>query len=331
MVDRHDNQDITERAAAWIARLDSHELSADELIELRDWATASPAHLRELERLADVWESLDPLIALRAIIAKPKPARRRTLQTLAVAASIGVVAFAITLWTMSFDLADPIEIEAAYATDVGEQRAIEPGEGSTINLNTDSRVSIVYSASERLVKLTHGEAFFDVASDDERPFVVETELGNVIVTGTAFLVRLDASGMEVVVEEGSVQLQHRLDRIEEAPATVTELIAGEIATVEPGGNRSIELIEPGLMVRRLGWRDGMLMFDGESLEEVIEEVGRYTPIEIVIDDASLRDRRIGGYFRVGEMEDLLATLAEDFDIRVDRISDNEIRLAAGQD
>ena len=87
-----ESRSISEIAAAWIARLDSGELSSDELMQLRNWATASPANLRELERLADIWESLDTLTALRNVIAKPAPLLSPSIRNLAIAASIGALA-----------------------------------------------------------------------------------------------------------------------------------------------------------------------------------------------------------------------------------------------
>jgi len=325
--------DITQTAAAWVARLDSGELSGEELIELRDWATASPAHMRELERLADIWEGLDRLTALQSIMIRPKPERYRSIRNLTVAAgAVAAVFLAAALIYISVpERPAAVEFEKAFATEVGEQQSIRPGEGSTISLNTNSELEVEYSAERRLVRLTHGEAFFDVEPGDARPFVVETEFGNVLVTGTMFLVRLEDAAMEVVVEEGSVQLKSNIDGGGAATVPLTALTSGEVARLESGGRRSIEPIEPERLVRRLGWRDGTLIFDGESLEEVISEVGRYTPIKITIDDPELRRRRIGGYFRIGEMDDLLATLASDFDIEVTRIGDNEVRLAVRRD
>lgn len=331
MAEPTNNIDITETAALWIARLDSGQLSAGQLIELRDWAKASPAHMRELERLADIWEGMDRLTALQPIMTRPGPPRHWSMSYPAVAASLAAVSILTIMLYFTNQDRGLVEIEQAYVTEVGEQRSIQPGEGSTISLNTNSGLQVEYSSERRLVRLTHGEAFFDVESSDHRPFVVETGFGNVVVTGTAFLVRLEQSVMEVVVEAGSVQLENSGEGFDSEATFVTGLGAGEVARVESGGRRSIQPIDPGLMVRRLGWRDGMLMFDGDSLEEVIGEVGRYTPIRITIDDPELRERRIGGYFRIGEMDDLLATLANDFDIEVTRAGENEVRLAVRRD
>jgi transmembrane sensor len=330
MTDTLEKRNISETAAAWIARLDSGDLSADELMELRDWATASPANLRELERLADIWESLDTLKALKKVIAKPVSAFRRSMRNLAIAAGIGALAILTWLFSANLGTDEPVVLTEIYATELGEQRSVEPGEGSTINLNTDSRLSVAYSTSQRVVSLTRGEAFFDVSAEDNRPFIVVTSHGNIVVTGTAFLVRVESTGLEVLVQEGQVQVHTAVEQSPGDSPAVIELTAGEVAMVDSDGSRRVA-IEPEKLIRKLGWRDGMLIFDGESLEEVVDEVGRYTSIEIIIDDPSLRERRIGGYFKVGEIEDLLGTLESDFDIEVNRVHGGEVRLTAQTD
>ncbi|MEE8345383.1 MAG: FecR domain-containing protein [Woeseiaceae bacterium] len=319
-------QDITQQAAAWIARLDAGELSAEDLIELRDWATASPAHLRELWRLGDIWKSLDTLAVLSGLLAKPTNSTRRSWRPLAIAASAAVILVAVSIFFAGVLTVEPIELAAAYTTDIGEQTSIEPGEGSTINLNTGSQMTVEYSSSQRLVRLARGEAFFEVASEDERPFIVETPFASVVVTGTAFLVRVEASGLEVLVKEGNVELHERSGGPARDAPIVAKLKAGELAMIDDSGSTHIGVIEPEKMIRKLGWRDGMLMFDGETLGEVVREVSRYTSVRIVIDSPALREQRIGGYFKVGEVEDLLGTLQSDFGIEVHRVDDSEVWL-----
>lgn len=320
--------ETTKKAATWIARLDAGELTADELTALREWATANPAHMRELERLGDIWESLDALAALKPMLAVPEVSSRRTIRNIAIAASAAAIAVAMWLFFAGAGPLEPVLLAETYVTDVGEQRSVEPGEGSTISLNTDSRMSLEYSLSQRLVRLAKGEAFFEVSSEDSRPFIVVTRLGNVVVTGTAFLVRVDAAELQVLVREGHVELHKQVEGFVQAGSAVTALNAGEVAVIDSVSSH-VEMIGPIRMVRKLGWRDGMLMFDGETLDEVVHEVGRYTSVQIIIDDPELRDLRVGGYFRVGELEDLLGTLQSDFDVQVSRIADDEIRLTKG--
>src|SRR5690606_32526856 len=328
MIEEHDKPDATDVAAFWVARLDRGGLSTEELIALRAWVGAHPSHMRELERAAEMWESLDALAALRHIVARPARTTRKRTIAFALAASVAGTALtvALLLGIVAGGTETP-EYYAAFETRIGETQVIEPGEGSKISLNTNSRVAIEFGSTVRRGRLDRGEAYFDVASSDARPFVVETEFGNVVVTGTAFLVRVDDAGLEVAVKEGHVQLERAAGDSGESRVALALLTAGEVASIELDGSRRIEPIETGQLVRKLGWRDGMLMFNGESLEEVIREVGRYTPIKISITDEALRTRRIGGYFKAGEIEDLLATLESDFGIRVERISDSEINLS----
>ncbi len=326
MTDENDHPDTAEIAARWVARLDRGDLSADELIALREWAIAHPSHMRELEYAVRIWESLDALAALRTIVARPERSRRKTTMPRAVAAGVAALAAALSL-LLWIGVGEPAEYNGSFVTRIGEIQVIEPGEGSRISLNTDSHLAVEFDSTFRRVRLDRGEAYFDVAPDDERPFVVETDFGNIVVTGTAFLVRVEEAGLEVTVKEGHVQLQRSAADPEEGHVSIALLTAGEVASIESDGSRRIEPIETTRLVRKLGWRDGMLMFNGESLEEVVREVGRYTPIKINIEDHALRTRRVGGYFRAGEIDDLLATLESDFGIRVEKVGDSEVNLS----
>jgi transmembrane sensor len=128
-----------------------------------------------------------------------------------------------------------------------------------------------------------------------------------------------------VVQEGHVRVQQAVTPGREA-SMLAEIQAGEVATIDHGGSTEISRIEPARISRKLDWRDGTLMFDGDSLEQVVREVSRYTSVNIVIEDAALREQRFGGYFRVGEVEDLLGTLESDYGVRVSRVSVDEVRL-----
>ena len=325
MNDIRDSRDVTEQAADWIARLDAGELSSDELIGLREWATERPSHMRELEKLADIWDSLDVLSPLKTVIEKPRARPRTGLAWSALAAGLAVVS--VVSWSLlsSSGSLDQGPVTSTYAANVGEQISFDPGEGSTISLNTDSRLSVEYTLDQRIVRLYRGEAFFDVASEDRRPFIVETNYGDVVVTGTSFLVRVGDTSLEVLVEEGRVEVRSDDVAGTDMMPSVTALGAGELATIDRVSRR-VDVIETQQMLRRLDWRDGMLTFNGETLEEVVNEISRYTSKSIVIDDPGLRSQRFGGQFQAGAVDDLLATLENSFDVEVNRVGDAEIRL-----
>ncbi len=321
------DRDTVERdAAAWVAKLDAGTLSREDLQALRRWALQSSQHRSTLEAMAASWDSLDVLVLARP----PERSSSRfewRWQGVGAALAAGVAVFAVAIGFLRIqpgeapEVADPINL--TYVTAIGEQRSVTLPDLSTIRINTNSRLQVDYSPEQRSILLHRGEAFFEVA-ESTHPFVVTAGRSHVTALGTAFAVHLlDNNVVEIDVAEGRV-----LVSADPGPSgSVQSLIlsAGDVARVGP----LIELVqrvEPAIIEQQLSWREGMLFFDGDSLESVIDEVSRYTPVEIVIADPSLRNLKIGGYFPIGETDVLLATLASSFDVESNHIRPGLIYL-----
>ncbi len=334
IVEFPDRETVRNEAAEWIAKLDGGRLGID-LQELREWMGRSPHHLAELERTAEIWDSLEVLSACRGLVDEPKK-RTSYVRWVPAALAAGLAAFAVVVWpTIDRSGREPLSVEnAVYKTEVGEQRKLHLPDGSSVRMNTGSRLEVAYTDASRRIRLEQGEAYFEVSPAPGRPFEVETSYGFVTAVGTAFSVRVDRRQVEVTVSEGRVRLS--LKRPEEV-STTDSLAAqvAELATVSAGQTAvfdeqlgSIQTLDPSDIVRRLAWRDRMLIFDGDTLETVIAEVSRYGPVEIVISDPALSELRIGGYFRTGETDDLLSALESGFGVRVERAVDERIYLYA---
>lgn len=120
--------------------------------------------------------------------------------------------------------------------------------------------------------------------------------------------------------------------------TLGILDAGQSTTIraiitsgENAPEKSIELVQEmdeEEVYQRLSWRDGLLIFSGDPLEDVIREISRYSPVTIQILDPKLKTIRIGGQFRVGDVEAMLASLETNFKIRIIRLRNNHIQIAA---
>lgn len=319
---------IEQEAAEWVARLDAGALSPEDLRDLRRWALEHPAHRKALNDLAAEWDSLD-VLALRR---PTEPALRRFSRRWkvgAVAAAAAVVSLVIGyLMTQPGEAPRTVEAEiTTYFTAIGEQRWVDLPDGSIVRINTNSRLQVSFSDDARDVILQQGEAYFEVAASS-RPFVVTAGRGYIAALGTAFAVRLsDNNVIKVDVTEGSVVVtttRDFMDIVEPDLSFVPEegtsrvVHAGDVVHI----GESIDLVrsvEPILLERELAWRDGMLVFDGDSLENVIAEVSRYTSVEIVIAEPTLRNLKIGGYFRTGDTDILLSTLESSFAVEVDYI------------
>ena len=354
IVELPERKDLAQEAAQWLIRLDADTPpSEEELRALGEWLHRSPAHREELESMAALWGRLNVLTELAVPLGhagRVKPQRqvawRRAgvlLATMsAVVILIGVVI--VQSWTSS----PMLESNGLYATAVGQQSVRDLADGSQVMLNTNSQIKVEYGATHRDIYLLQGEALFTVAKDRQRPFRVYAGSGLIEAVGTAFSVYLKGAQVDVAVTEGRVTLasisspQAQGSGVELAmPQSLGVVQAGEVATIRSPVEDSpadgvavlqeLEPIPPQALAQRLAWRDGVVMFSGETLENVVKELGRYTTMSIEIPDEAIRSMRVGGRFPVGETEAMLAALETNFNLRVIRVSHNRVVLAPAQD
>jgi transmembrane sensor len=173
--------------------------------------------------------------------------------------------------------------------------------------------------------LVDGEAVFHVAKG-ERPFVVETELGIVKALGTSFVVELRDDKLEVSVIEGQVSVS---TMGEQAPLIEFDEIAGyrfenEASLLGPGewlevtdSNKRQQLLGTEEFRKRLSWRNGVVVFEEQTLHAVIDELRRYTSVSIHVADSELSGLRISGEYETGDVTQFLAQLQQDYPLVVD--------------
>ncbi len=318
--------DIEEKAAAWVAKRDGGVWSQADQAELNDWLKPT-AHRVAYLRLEAALRKMGRLQALGAG-AKPgvmpapgewtlspffqqmqatSAAKRRVAAPkrlwFAVAASVMV---AVVLGVAG----DLFPGGGSYRTQIGAIQAVPMSDGSLVTLNTDSKIRIEVNEKERRIELDHGEAFFEVAKDSARPFIVSVGSERVIAVGTKFSVRRDAGGLRVAVTEGKVRIEGSGTNGFGMPAEIT---AGGVARSGGEGvliqERPVEEVE-----QSLSWRSGYLMFRGTPLAEAVAEFNRYTERKIVIEDPALADVRIGGNFRSTNVGAFLRLLHDGFAI-----------------
>ena len=337
--------EIEAQAAAWVTALEREDVSAEELAAFKDWVTESDRNRAAFDELFAFRKQLSVLSELnchldiekKAVRNSPKDdvsfSRRRFA---AIAASIAMAFFG-GVWT--YNNTQWFGKAILYETVVGEQKDYLLKDGSVMVLNTDSRARIEFSAKERIIHLMQGEAYFEVVSDKNRPFLVYAAGGAVKALGTAFSVRVrEGAAIEVAVEEGRVALESLLplesqssERSDEAAsverAQIGELAAGQIAVFDDSVKR-IGDVTHNHMKRKLAWRQGMVAYSGDSLGYVIDDISRYTEVAIEIADPALREIEVSGYFRAGEIETVLASFELNLGIRVVRVNDKYVKLYA---
>lgn len=210
--------------------------------------------------------------------------------------------------------------DSSYQTAVGHVEAVPIQDGSTVTLNTDSGIRVAVTETERRVDLEKGEAFFEVAKDPKRPFVVRAGAARIIAVGTKFSVRREADNVRVIVTEGRVRVEHAGPR---QLAQTTLISAGSVALAGESG----VLVEDQALADvedRLSWRHGFVIFHETPLADAVAEFNRYNTRQIVIANRALESIRIGGTFRPGNAEAFVRLLSKGFPIQVEESEDRII-------
>jgi transmembrane sensor len=289
MANRDSAREIDDQAAEWAIRLDGRDPDLHESAELAQWLRGDPRREGALLRAEAALSFLDRGRALSGVIPRPPRAsfvsRRRVLLA---AASIGTLAAG--LGGAFIVLSGP----RRYATELGEVRLVPLADGSHAAINTQSVLEVVMKATERDIRLTQGEAWFEVAKDPTRPFVVHAGRVRIRAIGTAFSVRRRDDGAEVLVTEGTVETW-----VEGHEAQQTRLTAGSKAFM--GDTRSPQPITAAAAIdRSLAWRDGQIVLEGETLADAAVEFNRYNAQKLVIEDPTLAQEKLVGQFRMAD-------------------------------
>ena len=220
--------------------------------------------------------------------------RSRGFRPWRIAAAAAVVAVAALLALAP--------LRGELRTDVGEQRRVVLDDGSVALINTDSRLGVKYAEHRRRIALAQGEAWFQVAHDKSRPFVVDAGAVHVQATGTAFSVRRQPNGVQVAVTEGAVRVWR-----DGRPGELA-VAAGHAAFV-PAGADVPRRAQTAPTEDMLAWRRGEIVLNGQTVEEAAQEFNRYNARKLVVDSSEAGRERIVGYFLIDQPEKFAAAAA----------------------
>ncbi|WP_426994254.1 FecR family protein [Methylomonas sp. CM2] len=300
-------QAVADQAMHWFARLRGDSASLTERDAFAEWYAADSAHRAAYDDIARFWQDDDLAGALAdfSISASALPARRRVryrMPLLAVAASLALAAVVLRPGLSC--------LRADFCSAVGEVRNVELADGSRITLNSDTALSVDYRASERLVHLAYGEAYFEVSHNPEQPFVVDSKHCRTRVLGTRFIVRDGVGHDEVSVLGGSVEVGQ--GRQVAAVLKANDSIA--VGADQDGGRRKLAPAAIG------AWLKGSAVFDNATLAQVVAELSRYRRGRILIKDAATRDLKVSGRFNIADTDQALEALRQTLPIRLYKLT-----------
>lgn len=251
--------------------------------------------------------------SLTLVAGNPRPPRRRALLALgALAAGLGLVALRLPL---PWQAHDPI-LETAK----GEFRKVPLADHSVASINSGSRLALRYTDQTRGIELQRGEAWFEVAKDKTKPFVVESGAVRVRAVGTAFGVRREAGGTEILVTEGVVAVSTGA-----ADGAPVHLKAGERSFVADGAAGVEVQHNPDEVARRLAWREGKIIFMNHTLRDAVADFNRYSSRPIVIADRAIEERTLVGQYQIDAPERFARDIAAFLHVPV-AVTAREIRI-----
>jgi transmembrane sensor len=313
-------------ATEWFARLNKLDVPLAEMQAWKLWLDA-PGNKAAYDEVDAFWrksEALKDDPDIKAAVANalgratPTPPaakpRRRGLTAAVAMGVVAAIAGGYVLWAPK-----------VYSTGVGEQRTIQLADGSTVVLDTDSRVAVRLSGARRDIRLRRGQALFDVAHDSRRPFVVTAGATSVTALGTRFDVRREASGATVTLVRGAVEV--RQGSAADTPQ-VWRLTPGQRVATQGAAPRPSRVD----VDTATSWASGRLVFHAVPLRAAVAEFNRYERQKIEVADGPVGDELVSGVFAVGDSETFVGSMADLHDLAVVRSDkDGTIRLTRAGD
>lgn len=313
------NEQITEEAASWLVEFRSGELDSAARAAFDAWLRASPEHLRAYLEIATIWNEAqsvdaahridveqllseshgrDQIVALArpGAAAAPPPferrpsaphARRRALMAVAAAILLGA---ALLVWA-------PWRGSGSYQTSTGERRALRLADGTRVTLDARSHLQVNFTSRSRSVELLEGQALFEIAKDETRPFAVISGGTLVRDVGTQFDVNRTPKGTTVTVLTGRVAVYAQNAPAEAAAHEAPILVAaGEQLQLISGAGRAQPVpVDSGSAT---AWRKGQIVLNASTLADVVEEFNRYSPRQLVAVDEGATPLRLSGVFGI---------------------------------
>ena len=338
-----DDDPIEEVASNWLTQR-AEGFSSAQKRDFERWCRADPRHAAAVARLEAACALLEKMPLVRAELqpvvefpVKPRviaPVKKFPVMRVAfaMAAALALAAFGWWQW------ARPQPFAQVYATSAGGYERVVLADSSVVELNADSEILVDLAPRERRVTLVRGEAHFTVAHDTARPFVVSANGVAVRAVGTAFNIRLAATAVEVLVTEGRVSVTDPVTPAATA-APPTLLAANERALIALVHTKSapsappapvVEPIAPEAIREALSWQERKLVFSDTPLRDVVAQFNRRNRTQLILGDASLGERPVGGTFAADNVEGFIRLLEGSGAIAVERRDEATVVLRAAQ-
>ncbi len=310
-----------DQASEWIVKLRAPEVTELERVEFSRWLNSSNMHLRAFDEMMDLWGVMGDVD--EQILVEPDKNEQegnqpslvsKILQMRSTGFITSLTAVAGVVLTITLLILPPSESSEfmEYKLLPGEDALVLLDDGTNIHLNTRSHVKITYTKDLRLVELLSGEAYFEVASNKSRPFVVNTGKGTVTAIGTAFNININRNNRidTISVTEGMVRVKQKKDATTPYPASkfVKENFRTQLSS---NGLTEVEKID---QTKTVEWLSQTITYKNSPIPVVLTELNRYLAEPVNFVPSTLNHLRVSGTFSTEAPEDTLDALLTSFDL-----------------
>jgi transmembrane sensor len=313
------------QAAEWIELLGDRPLDTITRKRLQNWLNADPINRKLLKRMIVSWADPALLETLKRYDKSQRSflwARVQWRQPAWLAASF-LVLFALLISSKAFFRQAPITESPppqVYRSDY-QVMQYQLADGSNITQSAAAEVVVQMNSEARNISLKQGAAFFDVASDKQRPFKVNIQGASVTAVGTQFNIDKSHHRIDVTVYEGAVELKSR-------PGAKPQLLrTGETIRIVNG------VAEPKKQVNILelvDWRSGWLELKGEPLSYLLEQLNRYSRIKVKVAQQELNQIPVSGRFQLSDMDSTIEAVKQFHSLQVEKTSEHYVLSKARQ-
>ena len=354
IVEDPEHDSVLQEAAQWSLELSSGDIPAERIAQWQQWLAASEANRAAFDRIQSTWSTVDRyatgIVAWpsdaevasdaydgsvsvsdwRSRVSTKRASRRRTWLMAGLAAAAALTALTLVPVIRSMQVAPPAVtvVETAF----GENRDVPLSDGSVVSAGAQSMLWATLTSDSREVTLERGEAFFRVAKDPARPFIVKVGATTVAAIGTAFNIRRAGERVVIGVAEGTVKVDARVAAAQSnvqahqqrTVIRTARLSVGQQLSLDAAdGSASIQIVDANGVA---AWREGLLQYRNEPLRSVVADVTRYSAREIVIANPQIADLRITGTVFASDVDSWLQSLETALPVRVVRAPDGSARL-----
>lgn len=316
-------------AVQWFNLERSGDMTVDDELRFLDWLDQSDAH-RDAYRLVErAWLIAGTIPQEAEMLAPPaldgetghrRPGWRRHL---ALAASLLLV---FTLGWMAYLDGFPgfgTTQAQQFRTGVGQTTTVTLPEGSVVTLDAETEMRLHETPRERRVDLVAGRAFFRVAPDPSRPFIVYAGGKSVRAIGTAFEVSFEHGNMVVTLAEGKV----RVEETESGSGSGTDMVPGGQLVIGADHNWTLSRVD---VAKETSWTEGRLIFMRDPLSEAVAEMNRYSPRKLIFKDGKIPEKQVVGVFQAGDVDAFVKAMELNGIARRVSTTDDQIVLSGNE-